>query len=200
MKYLKRFSHINLIRESKAEIMEGEDNAILLPENTEEVINQIFEQYFKNSDIIKGTEGSSKWTIVSRNHEDGYNMFLLGFDEDSSTRKLCIPRYISFKVDELPNIDLETEKKYLSIYFEERLLENQMTTYGNDKFVKDTVEKFKMLLRNWICKKMNFNPNDWKVYCVPDGNERIRGLANAMLGKGYTKSEDIKGEVVGKFN
>ena len=43
-------------------------------------------------------------------------------------------------------------------------------------------------------------PNDWKVYCVSGGNERIPGLANAMLGKGYTKSEDIKGEVVGKFN
>ena len=200
MKYLKRFSHINLIRESKAETMEGENYAILLPENSEEVINQIFEQYFKNSDIIKGTEGSSQWTIVSRNHEDGYNMFLLGFEEDSSARELYIPRYISFEVSELPNIDLETEKEYLNIYFEERLLENQMTTRGNGKFVEDTVEKFKMLLRNWICKKMNFNPNDWKVYCVSGGNERIPGLANAMLGKGYTRSEDIKGEVVGKFN
>ncbi len=200
MKYLKTFASINLIRESKAETMEGKNYAILLPENPEEVINQIFEQYFKNSDIIKGTEGTSQWTIVSRNYEDGYNMFLLGFEEDSSARELHIPRYISVEVSELPNMDLETEKECLNIYFEEGLLENQMTTRGNSKFVEDTVEKFRMLLRNWICKKMNFNPNDWKVYCVSGGNERIPGLANAMLGKGYTKSEDIKGEVVGKFN
>ena len=222
MKYLKKFIEISNKQRvfenntnSTVQLIDGyayDGNAIVSPENPIEIIYKIFDVYHKGCDIIKGMEGETEWTIIARDYQDGSvrsHYFEMGFEKDKSDQQLNVRKLMEIKPEDYPNCEfiftqnVNGQQQSVNIKDLEKPIRvmipfSDFESYLNDLGNKSGL-KFQSYLKDWICKKLNFNPSDWKVYAFSGGNERIPQMPNALLGKGYMTSEDIKGEIVGKL-
>lgn len=222
MKYLKRFIEISNKQRvfennsnSTIQLIDGyayDGNAIVSPENPIEIIYKIFDVYYKGCDIIKGMEGDIEWTIIAKDHQDRFlrsHYFEIGFEKDKSDQQLNVRRLMEIKPEDYPNfefiftqdvngqqqsVNIKDLEKPIRVMIPFSNFENYLNDLGNKSGLK-----FQSLLKDWICKKLNFKPSDWKVYAFGGGNERIPAMPDALLGKGYMASEDKKGEIVGKL-
>lgn len=223
MKYLKKFIEISnkqRVFENNSnftvQLIDGyayDGNAILSPENPIEIIYKIFDVYYKGCDIIKGMEGETEWTIIARDYQDGSarsHYFEIGFEIDKYEQQLNVRRLMEIKPEDYPNFefiftqDVNGTQQSVNIKDLEKPIRvmipfSNFESYLNDLGNKSGL-KFQSYLKDWICKKLNFKPSDWKVYAFAGGNERIPAMPNALLGKGYMTSEDKKGEIVGKLS
>ena len=223
MKYLKKFIEISnkqRVFENNSnftvQLIDGyayDGNAILSPENPIEIIYKIFDVYYKGCDIIKGMEGETEWTIIARDYQDGSarsHYFEIGFEIDKYEQQLNVRRLMEIKPEDYPNFefiftqDVNGTQQSVNIKDLEKPIRvmipfSNFESYLNDLGNKSGI-KFQSYLKDWICKKLNFKPSDWKVYAFAGGNERIPAMPNALLGKGYMASEDKKGEIVGKIS
>ena len=223
MKYLKKFIEISnkqRVFENNSnftvQLIDGyayDGNAILSPENPIEIIYKIFDVYYKGCDIIKGMEGETEWTIIARDYQDGSarsHYFEIGFVIDKYEQQLNVRRLMEIKPEDYPNFefiftqDVNGTQQSVNIKDLEKPIRvmipfSNFESYLNDLGNKSGL-KFQSYLKDWICKKLNFKPSDWKVYAFAGGNERIPAMPNALLGKGYMASEDKKGEIVGKIS
>ena len=223
MKYLKKFIEISnkqRVFENNSnftvQLIDGyayDGNAILSPENPIEIIYKIFDVYYKGCDIIKGMEGETEWTIIARDYQDGSarsHYFEIGFEIDKYEQQLNVRRLMEIKPEDYPNfefiftqdvngtqqsVNIKDLEKPIRVMIPFSNFESCLNDLGNKSGLK-----FQSYLKDWICKKLNFKPSDWKVYAFAGGNERIPAMPNALLGKGYMASEDKKGEIVGKIS
>ena len=220
MKYLKKFIEISNKQRvfennsnSTIQLIDGyeyEGTVILSPENPIEIIYKIFDVYYKGCDIIKGMEGETEWTIIaSKDDSDSSHYFEMGFEKDKYGQQLNVKRFLEIKPEDYPNFEfiftqnVNGQQQSVNIKDLEKPIRVMIPFSNFESFLNDLGNKsglkFQSYLKDWICKKLNFNPSDWNVYAFSGGNERIPQMPNALLGKGYMTSEDIKGEIVGKL-
>ena len=244
LKYVKLFEswgakfNTKIIKESQSlntiELFDGGNRykTIIMPklETSQDFFNKLFYEYFKDSFIIVGYSGSTKWTIVAeKEKEDDYDTEV-GFEEKEDGKgtigiSSSLPYLLKIGLNNSSRKPLKTGdgaylaeffKKYEFIYngqnIKDFVQDDMYNEVGFDSIYfplssgsnfstegEKAADKFGEYFKKWICDKLHKNSSNWDLYTYSDGNEFFPGLANAMLGQGYTRSNDTSGTIFGRF-
>jgi hypothetical protein len=235
LKHIKLFEswiekfNTKIIKESqssnKIELFDGGDrrSTIIMPklETSQDFFNKLFYEYFKDSVIIVGYSGSTKWTLIAEKDGDDYSTEV-GFEEDEDGKGTINTYSLSIRLKDYAGMspDRITKsgffKKYEFIYngqnIKDFIQDDMYSEVGFDSIKiplssgsnfstegEKAANKFGEYFKKWICDKLHKNSSNWDLYTIQGGNERFPNLANAMLGQGYTRSDDISGTIFGRF-
>ena len=232
LKHIKSWSekfNTKIIKESQSsntiELFNGgdRDKTRIMPklETSQDFFNKLFYEYFKDSFIIVGYDGSTKWTLIAEKDGDDYDT-QVGFEEDEDGKgtintyslRIRLKNYSGLKPDRL--LKSGFIEKYEFIYngqnIKDFVQDDMISQVGFDSIYiplsygsgfsgegEKAVEKFGEYFKKWICDKLHKNSSNWDLYTIEGGNESFPSLANAMLGQGYTSSDDISGRIFGRF-
>ena len=218
-----------IIKESQSsntiELFDGGDRykTTIMPklETSQDFFNNLFYEYFKDCVIIVGYAGSTKWTLIAEKDGDRYRTEV-GFEEDEDGKgtiytyslKIRLKNYSGLKPDRL--LESGFMEKYEFIYngqnIKDFVQDNMISEVGFDSIYiplsygsefseegEKAAEKFGEYFKKWICDKLHKNSSNWDLNTIGGGNEFFPNLANAMLGQGYTRSNDISGRIFATF-
>lgn len=235
LKYIKLFEswsakfNTKIIKEAQSsntiELFDGGDRykTIIMPklETSQDFFNKLFYEYFKDSFIIVGYDGSTKWTLIAQKDGDDYDT-QVGFEEDEDGKgtimtyslKIRLKDYSGLKPDRL--LKSGFFEKYEFIYngqnIKDFVQDDMISEVGfdsiyiplsyNSEFSSEgekAANKFGEYFKKWMCDKLQKNSSNWDINTIGGGNEYFPNLANAMLGQGYTSSDDISGNIFARF-
>ena len=235
LKYIKLFEswsakfNTKIIKETQSsntiELFDGgdRDRTRIMPklETSQDFFNKLFYEYFKDSVIIVGYSGSTKWTLIAEKDGDDYDT-QVGFEEDEDGKgtintyslKIRLVNYSGLKPDRL--LKSGFIEKYEFIYngqnIKDFVQDDMISEVGFDRINiplsydsgfsgegEKAANKFGEYFKKWMCDKLHKNSSNWDLYTIEGGNESFPSLANAMLGQGYTSSDDISGTIFGRF-
>ena len=247
LKHIKLFEswsakfNTKIIKEAQSsntiELFDGGDGyeTIIMPklETSQDFFNKLFYEYFKDSVIIVGYSGSTKWTLIAEKEKDDDYDTEVGFEEDEDGKgtiniSYSLPYLLKIGLMNLgrkPNRLVKTGdgaylaefgEKYEFIYngqnIKDFVQDDMRNEVGFDSIYfplssgsnfssegEKAANKFGEYFKKWICNKLQKNSSNWDLYTIEGGNEYFPGLANAMLGQGYTSSDDISGTIFGRF-
>ena len=235
LKYIKLFEswsakfNTKIIKEAQSsntiELFDGgdRDRTRIMPklETSQDFFNKLFYEYFKDSVIIVGYDGSTKWTLIAEKDGDDYDT-QVGFEEDEDGKgtintyslKIRLVNYSGLKPDRL--LKSGFTEKYEFIYngqnIKDFVQDDMISEVGFDRIYiplsydsgfsgegEKAANKFGEYFKKWMCDKLQKNSSNWDINTIGGGNEYFPNLANAMLGQGYTSSDDISGNIFARF-